>query len=226
MEQTVFKAIHDMGRWVNISAILPCRRRIKEASRDVAFGDHHQETHPSTGPGVASDDIQSSPSASNKVPEPDYRAVGARSRIHYHVILVREIENITKDFTRSPDREYTFNEWVWYLKLIAQDESSPQNHREPSRWPKVYGKAARPRWPGGEDETAGKWSWLGMRSPLMESTSEPAWVLEKLLKTLARDMQAMMEEEKEMEGDMAERTRRFRGMEMGQPSRDIAMNIG
>jgi potassium channel subfamily K len=116
----------------------------------------------------------------------------------------------------SPPRKYSFDEWAWYLKLIGEDESSPETHRKPIRRPKhtsdgpgiVIGRVLD------EDKTV-KWSWVGKRSPLMGNKEEAEWVLERLTKTLERELEAMRKEEEEGRGDWAPggRMERMEGME-------------
>ena len=43
-------------------------------------------------------------------------------------MLIDEIASVTRDLSWSPPREYSFEEWMWYLKLICDDNDYPQNH--------------------------------------------------------------------------------------------------
>ncbi|KAJ9151199.1 Potassium channel protein [Pleurostoma richardsiae] len=47
----------------------------------------------------------------------------------YHVVLVDEIARVTQHLKSHPPRKYTFQEWVWYLRLIGEDESNAETHR-------------------------------------------------------------------------------------------------
>ena len=129
-------------------------------------------------------------------------------RGEYRVILIDEITRVLHHLKSQPPRKYSYQEWVWYLKLIGEDESSAETHRKAV--PHVHGK--RP--PNGhhghrkdsqneessssekevldetkeEDRTKQQWSWIGSRSPLMGSQEEAEWILEKLTKRLGDEL--------------------------------------
>lgn len=48
----------------------------------------------------------------------------------YHYLLACEIAAVSRDVKRKEPRRYTFSEWAWYLKLIGEDEASPDTHRK------------------------------------------------------------------------------------------------
>ena len=115
----------------------------------------------------------------------------------YHYLLAQEVRNVMKHINESPPRRYTYEEWVWFLKLMGEDEANPESHR---RAP-VQVKNARNKDPDIGGEIAGKekdapmkeWSWLGNRSPLMGETEEAEWVLERLSATLERELKKQHE---------------------------------
>jgi potassium channel subfamily K, other eukaryote len=119
-------------------------------------------------------------------------------------MLIKEISNVMRHLNSSPPRKYSFDEWAWYLKLIGEDESSPETHRKAIRKPKHtsdgLGIATGRKLDEGETV---KWSWVGNRSPLMGNKEEAEWVLERLTKTLGRELEAMRREEEEGRGDWA-----------------------
>ncbi|KAF1992331.1 voltage-gated potassium channel [Aulographum hederae CBS 113979] len=49
----------------------------------------------------------------------------------YHFVLIRELRKLMKDVDTSPPKQYSYNEWAFYLKLIGQDEGDPNLHRAP-----------------------------------------------------------------------------------------------
>jgi len=57
---------------------------------------------------------------------------------------------------------------------------------------------------GGNEEGVTKWSWVGNRSPLMGNKEEAEWVLERLIKTLQRELDSMRKEELEKKGEETE----------------------
>ena len=115
----------------------------------------------------------------------------------YHYLLAQEVRNVMKHINESPPRRYTYEEWVWFLKLMGEDEANPESHR---RAP-VQVTNARNKDPDIGGEIAGKekgapmkeWSGLGNRSPLMGETEEAEWVLERLSATLERELKKQHE---------------------------------
>ncbi|TVY82823.1 Outward-rectifier potassium channel TOK1 [Lachnellula suecica] len=104
----------------------------------------------------------------------------------YHVLLIKEIGKVMKHLRSSPPRQYTYDEWSWYLKLIGEDEGSADLHREPNTKPTGEGKGLGTGvgQKQGNDKVPDKWSWVGERSPLMGGKEEAEWVLERLVKNL------------------------------------------
>lgn len=105
-----------------------------------------------------------------------------------------------KDTNASPPKQYTYQEWSYYLGLVGEDEDDASRHRRP----KVNRKREEQKTSdiaaanGGEDENGEQftWSWLGIRSPLMGNLSEAQWLLEKLSKTLEYEMRKMRSSDK------------------------------
>ncbi|KAF2502946.1 potassium channel-like protein [Lophium mytilinum] len=108
----------------------------------------------------------------------------------YHFILAKELQQVMKDVDASPPRQYSYQEWAYYLRLLGQDETDASRHRKA---PVKEDKSRRNGIGNGNDESGERvaWSWLGTRSPLMGNKSEAQWLLEKLLGTLEREMRKM-----------------------------------
>ena len=135
-----------------------------------------------------------------------------KSQRHYHHVLIKEISKVIKHLRSSPPRKYTFDEWAWYLKLIGEDESSAETHRRAKRKPRPDGEGlgaalgdgdvgvGKGREEGRDKEGRMEWSWVGNRSPLMGNKEEAEWVLERLTKTLERELEEMRREEVEAKG--------------------------
>jgi potassium channel subfamily K len=49
----------------------------------------------------------------------------------FHYLLACEIQELTSNLHDSKPRQYSFEEWAWYLKLIGEDERDPELHRGP-----------------------------------------------------------------------------------------------
>ncbi|KAI1078071.1 hypothetical protein F5B20DRAFT_549092 [Whalleya microplaca] len=142
-----------------------------------------------------------------------------KTRAEYHLVLIDEIARVTKHLRHSPPRKYPFKEWAWYLRLIGEDESSAETHRTPARKPRgrdtathtladhpspddgtevipEHGNIRGSTGHGGgvEDEKL-KWSWVGHRSPLMDTREEAEWILDKLEQKLRQELQAAVREQ-------------------------------
>ena len=122
---------------------------------------------------------------------------------HYHYLLAREIGKVMKHLSVQPPKQYTYDEWKWYLKLMGEDEGSPDSHRTPRAKIKKGGKRGdkngAPKLGQGEvteeeDAEVQGWSWLGNRSPLMGDKEEAEWVLERLCGTLERELKKQRED--------------------------------
>ena len=89
----------------------------------------------------------------------------------------------------SPGRKYEYDEWVWYLKLLGEDERSKETHRSPSSKLEHNEKGHENlQQAGGGPQEKKTWSWLGERSPLMGGTPEVEWVLERLIDRMEMEL--------------------------------------
>ena len=95
-----------------------------------------------------------------------------------------------KDINASPPRQYTYEEWNYYLRLLGQDEQDASRHRKP----KIHhsrNKDSSPDLGTADEGDNNSWSWLGIRSPLMGSKTEAEWLLQRLTATLEKEMGKM-----------------------------------
>lgn len=115
----------------------------------------------------------------------------------YHFLLIKELRNVMKHANESPPRKYTYDEWVWLLKLMGEDESSDTSHRKPpakveaNTNPTKNGSQSAELQQGQTEDKDGRilpWSWLGNRSPLMGEAEEAEWVLERLSARLEKEL--------------------------------------
>lgn len=102
-------------------------------------------------------------------------------------IMLSTAKTVLGHLDASPPRKYTYQEWVWLLKLLGEDESTADGHRMIGKPLEDGAEVAAPL-SGGKD--SGVWSWMGQESPLMslEDDSEPKWVLHRLMDLLESEL--------------------------------------
>jgi potassium channel subfamily K len=103
-------------------------------------------------------------------------------------LTIKEMKNVLQHLDASPPRKYTYAEWTWFLKLIDEDEATPEGHRRP--WHPLNHIQSPLR-----DQKHHVWSWLGQESPLMSMEDEPKWVLGKLMEVVEREVKKSAREE-------------------------------
>lgn len=108
----------------------------------------------------------------------------------YHFVLAKEVRQLMKDVSDATSRQYKYQEWQYYLRLIRQDENDPSLHRAPRIEPQANSNDAPDIGTADDGDTVG-WSWLGIRSPLMGNQSEPQWLLHRLAARLEAEMRKM-----------------------------------
>ncbi|KAH9434295.1 hypothetical protein MCOR27_001281 [Pyricularia oryzae] len=139
------------------------------------------------------------------------------SRAAYHVVLIDEIARVAKHMKQKPTKTYSFVEWAWYLRLIGEDESNPEIHRQAQphardhhHHPPHLGRKEMHGNESGENgrrtskdeeisDKPGSWSWIGSRSPLMGRQDEAEWIHAKLVMKLSEELRAKRDEEKEFQ---------------------------
>lgn len=128
----------------------------------------------------------------------------------YHLLLVKELRNVMKHASESPPRKYTYDEWVWFLKLMGEDEFSDSSHRQPPAKVKATNHSTQNSSRSAElqqgqtndrDGRTLPWSWLGTRSPLMGEIEEADWVLGRLSARLERQLLRMAKSHKVDDGN-------------------------
>lgn len=141
---------------------------------------------------------------------------------HYrHYLLMKAMKDVVQHMNASPPRKYTYAEWTWFLKLLGEDESKSDHHRELGnvRDGEERGDMSGTAQAGARegDGAVQPWSWMGPKSPLMSSIDEPQWVLERLMSTL--EEQIMKERGDEHDG---RKTTGFLDKKRGQRESDIS----
>jgi len=140
-------------------------------------------------------------------------------RKEYHVVLVQEMGKVMAHLNSSPPKQYSFEEWAWYLKLVGEDESSEETHRRPLRRPEADSECLGVVGEGEETERL-EWSWMGNRSPLMGGKGEAEWVLERLMRRLETELEELRREEA---GERGEKGREMPGEGSARRSDKVAV---
>ncbi|EED18628.1 potassium channel, putative [Talaromyces stipitatus ATCC 10500] len=105
--------------------------------------------------------------------------------IHHHqYLLMRELREMFKWVNASPPKEFDYNEWVYFLKLLEENKCVKDlkhaNH-------------------GQDQSEETKWSWISHRSPLLGDKSEAEWLLEALADKLERELLKLSDEYRQRE---------------------------
>jgi potassium channel subfamily K len=108
----------------------------------------------------------------------------------YHFVLAKEVRQMLSDMQTSPPRQYTYEEWTYYLRLLGQNEEDASGHRRPEDQHQ-HSKGDAPDIGTADDGDDINWSWLGIRSPLMGNTNESEWLLQRLATKLEAEMRKL-----------------------------------
>ncbi|KAL1853487.1 Potassium channel [Paecilomyces lecythidis] len=101
--------------------------------------------------------------------------------------LAFAIRRTADDFRSGEAKQYSYEEWVEFTRLICFTDTSPPGVEGLEKDEDIYGIV--------------DWDWIGETSPMLAEQTEPEWVLDRLCESLIRylDMDAAAEEEKEEE---------------------------
>lgn len=126
------------------------------------------------------------------------------------------------DTTASTPKKYSYDEWVYFLRLLGEDEHDASTHKHApdlenktsrhdddatrqrafdlSGQEGAYGKGSKKGTDKKEEKV--KWSWIGNRSPLMGDKEEAEWLLEKLFIRLEESLRGEgREKEEQVKGE-------------------------
>ncbi|KAF2839153.1 voltage-gated potassium channel [Patellaria atrata CBS 101060] len=115
----------------------------------------------------------------------------------YHFVLAKELRQLLEDVSASPPKQYTYQEWAYYLKLIGHDEADKQHHRPPPKVPDppqdrdIHEMGMIDKEDSGSEQGVHGWSWLGTRSPLMGNKLETEWILERIAEVLETELKKL-----------------------------------
>ncbi|KAM4063163.1 ion channel domain-containing protein [Hirsutella rhossiliensis] len=259
------------GNMKHVAHRLTCGRAFKEASarmRDIEQSDRVSEK-PLPSSSAAKDGTSSSNEASSQsgsrlletqssrqghlvaTTTVDRRSLArVRDRLDnlptgydLRLLLISEIQNLSKHVRETEPRRYTFEEWAWYLGLIGEDERDPdthhkakpkEKHRQRHRHRNKHGHGKHRHQqqhqrqqqhphqeqhesdehlsdeqqeehpetsPPVEQDDRFKWSWVGIRSPLMGGQEESEWLMERLMDRLQESLWAAKYEDKQDDVD-------------------------
>jgi potassium channel subfamily K len=200
MGDTVIKGFRDLSLWIGSLTVLPDEQglssKLSIGMKRLRFGNlispQEEEGEGTTGASeqkmldrfaehVDEDELEHAEEAGE---HGDYLERDIR---FYHYVLAREVRMLMRDLNASPPRQYTYQEWYYYLRLIGQDEDNATEHRKA----KIHHERkddSQPEIGTADDGENNTWSWLGVRSPLMGTQNEAQWLLQRLLATLEREM--------------------------------------
>ncbi|CRG91280.1 hypothetical protein PISL3812_08328 [Talaromyces islandicus] len=106
--------------------------------------------------------------------------------IHHHqYLLIKELRQMYKYVNATPPKEFDYEQWVYFLKLLGEEETYSEYHRKP------YGRQSK------DEEETTKWSWIGHRSPLLGDKQEAEWLVEALADKLERGLKRLRDEKRE-----------------------------
>jgi potassium channel subfamily K len=227
MGDTVIKMIHDVTIWIGNVSVLPGESKVMDTLKAGAAKVVQRKPHPPTADAKVVDGQRVQPhdahhlkagSLSDEDAEKDHHTLLHENTEYAHYMIAREICTVLEHLTASPAREYTFDEWTWYLELIGEDEASAATHRVPTDQTRQNQKKKQARENGrggaqeadaaaGSDKSGGdglqaaatpkestgkkQWSWLEHRSPLMGDQGEAEWVLNRLTLKLEKELRAL-----------------------------------
>jgi potassium channel subfamily K, other eukaryote len=137
---------------------------------------------------------------------------------HYTYLLIRELRKMFLYLDASSPKEFDYEEWTYYLRLLGEDEADVARHHRPPPTDKPedsergrlvneiqmadrderkcsIGDGRPTDGPQNRDrpDTARKWSWMGHRSPLLGDKQEAQWLLEALADKLETELRKRSE---------------------------------
>lgn len=209
MGDTVIKAFKDLTIWIGSLTVLPGEQGLATTLQIGLKRLKRGKLYQGDKEGPADTDVSADAALDRLTEHVEEEELGEAEEagehgdpldrdIHfYHFVLIREMRRLMKDVNASPPRQYTYQEWSYFLRLIGQNENDPSAHRKPRVEQTTDGKRRSHDLgvaDGGEDaKNPYKWSWLGIRSPLMGNKTEAEWLLHRLSATLEVEMRRMRE---------------------------------
>jgi len=203
MGDTVIKEFKDLTIWIGSLTVLPGEKGVlatlKIALKRLRLGKLYRsegakEAVPDTSKQTTLDRLANHVEEEElgEAEEAGEHGDTLQRDIHfYHYVLAKEIRQLMKDVDAAPPRQYTYQEWSYYLRLLGKDENDSSQHRKPKVEAERNNNFPTIAAAYGDAKNELTWSWLGIRSPLMGSTTEAQWLLQRLVETLESEMRKM-----------------------------------
>jgi potassium channel subfamily K len=211
MGSTVLKVIKEVVVWIGEVALKLGERglggdprQISSELRNGTRSKHHEASaslkgKPTTSKGKGTQgspteklaEDQSQENWKDRIGEEKIGGQLGQNTQYYHYLLVEEIANVVNDLKLSRERQYTYEEWTWFIALIsAGDETGVFDGLSPSKSEELEfgGQGLGAARKDGEDDESRQWGWYGSQSPFMGEKTEPEWVLECLSSMLKRGL--------------------------------------
>ncbi|RDW93481.1 potassium channel family protein [Aspergillus mulundensis] len=101
--------------------------------------------------------------------------------------LAQAIQQTIKDALTGEAKEYSYEEWVGFTRLIQFTNPNVNTNNTPMTGMNGDGAASGSGMALDEDEYGVlSWDWIGEQSPLLAEKTEPEWVLDRLCESLVR----------------------------------------
>lgn len=123
--------------------------------------------------------------------------IAAENIHHYQYLLVHELRKMFRYVKSGTTKEFEYDEWEYYLRLIGEDESVMTYHGNPPEEAEGMSeeeRTARSVQESDVREKRARWSWIDHTSPLMADKEEAEWLLEALAETLEKELKRQSEE--------------------------------
>ncbi|OKL61827.1 hypothetical protein UA08_02486 [Talaromyces atroroseus] len=100
----------------------------------------------------------------------------------HQYLLMKELREMVKWMNTTPAKEFDYDEWVYFLKLLGEDKA-------------VENVTSEGHANGGNNRP--KWSWISHRSPLLGDKPEAEWLLEAFADKLERELRQLSDKYRE-----------------------------
>ncbi|KPI44668.1 Outward-rectifier potassium channel TOK1 [Cyphellophora attinorum] len=190
------------GRILGLKQLRKRHKQDKQKSRDTMDPNERLAADYAEEEGNEEEDAKQH---GNKVAEDEH---------HLRRQLLEEIRKVYADSNAAEPKQYTYDEWVYYIALLGQDEGDSKYHRQPNAADDAPGSHSGKGHASGPDSPTSpksqrhmasldddgplpdpesfQWSWVGQRSPLMNEKSEPEWLLDRLFRKLEASLQKQL----------------------------------
>jgi potassium channel subfamily K len=207
LSDTFIKQFRDFANFVGELTVLPGERSFREQLKRVLRPSwmsylvdnkkQDQEPEPESSDNSHVEQAEEVLEQEQLREEEEARSKGdivAENIHHYQYLLVRELRKMFRYVNSTPPKQFDYDEWAYYLRLLGEDESTVERHLTTNE----DGSAARPDGGQKDDQESGqskrRWSWLGHRSPLLGDKEEAEWLLDALAYKLETELRKLSDE--------------------------------